>query len=77
MLFRSVFVVLGRMQGMPVRYFGVVGGFFVIAVFGVLSGLTMMLCRMFVMVRRLLVVLVNIVLMDLLAVHCHLPVGGL
>ena len=73
MLFRSMFVMLCRMQGMAMRHFRVMRRLFVIARFGVLGGLTMVLCGVFVMIRRLLMVLVNIVLMDLLAVHCRLP----
>jgi hypothetical protein len=69
-LLRRVVVVFGGMQSMPVRYAGVMRGLFVIAGFGVLSGFAMVFCRVFVMFGGMLVVLVNIV-----ALHCRLPVG--
>jgi hypothetical protein len=65
---RGMTVVLMRMQRMTVRRMGVMGGFLVIACFGVLCRLTMVLCGVLVMIRSLLVVLVDIVI-----VHHSLP----
>jgi len=67
-LFRRVLVVIGGMQGMPMSDAGMVRGFLVIASLGVLCGFTMVLCRMLVVVRSPLMVLMNVV-----AVHCRLP----
>ena len=67
-LFGSVMVVVGRMQRMAVGDFGMMGGFLVIAGLGVFCRFPMMLGGMLVVVRRLLVVLVDIV-----TVHGRLP----
>jgi hypothetical protein len=60
-LFRGVLVVLGRVQRMPMRDLGMVRSFFVISGLVVLGGLAMMLGRMLVVVRRFLMVFVNVV----------------
>jgi len=67
-LLGSVLVMLGRMQGMTVRHFGMVRGFLVIARLVVHGGLAMMLRLVLVMMRGMLVVLVNLV-----AAHRSLP----
>jgi hypothetical protein len=64
----GVLVVLGRMQMMPVRDLGMVGGLFVIAGLVVLGGLAMMLRRVLVVMRGLLMMLMNFV-----SVHRTLP----
>jgi hypothetical protein len=56
---------------MSMSYFGMMRGFFVISGLGMLGRLTMVLCGMLVMIRRDLVVF-----MDVVAVHCHLPVSS-
>jgi hypothetical protein len=64
-------VMIGGMQRMPMSNLGMVRGFFVITGLGVLGGLAMVLCCMLVVVRSLFMVLVNVV-----TVHCRLPVSG-
>lgn len=67
-LLRRVFVVLVGVQGMPVRDAGMMRGLFVVARLVMLRRFAMVLGRMFVMVRGMLVMLVNLVI-----VHCRLP----
>jgi hypothetical protein len=69
-LLRSVLVVLGGMQGMPVRYLRVVRGLLVIAGPGVLCRFAVVLCRMVMVLGRLFVVVMNLVCRR----HCLLPV---
>jgi hypothetical protein len=56
-----VLVVIGGMQGMPVRDLGMVRGLFVIAGPVVLRGLAMVLGRILMVLRCHLVMLVNVV----------------
>jgi hypothetical protein len=67
-LFRRVLMMLVRMQRMPMCHFGTVRGL-LISGLGVLCRLAMMFRRVFVIVRRDLKVL-----MDVVAIHCRLPV---
>jgi hypothetical protein len=60
-LLRSVLVMLGRVQGMPMRDLGMVRRLLVISRFMVLGGLAMMLGRVLVVVRGILMVLMNLV----------------
>jgi hypothetical protein len=71
--FRGFLVMVGRMQVMPMRHLGMVRGLFVIAGLVVLGGFAMMLGCMLVMFRGLLVMFVNIVFVEILAVHRVLP----
>ena len=66
--FCRVLVVLGSMQVMPMSDFGVVCSLFMIAGFVVFCSLVMVLGRMFVVLRGLFVMFVNIV-----TVHRWLP----
>jgi hypothetical protein len=66
--FCRVLVVLGGMQMMPVGDLGVVCSLFMIAGLVVFCGLTMVFGRMFMVVRGLFVMFVNVV-----AVHRWLP----
>ena len=68
-LFRRVLMMLVRMQRMPMCHFGMVRGLLVISGLGVLCRLAMMFRRVFVIVRRDLKVL-----MDVVTIHCRLPV---
>jgi hypothetical protein len=70
-LLRSMLVVIRCMQGMPVRYLGMARGFLVVAGLGMFCGFAMVLRRMIVVVRRQLMMIVDVV-----AFHCHLPVYG-
>ena len=67
MLFRSMFVVLARVHGMPVRCMRMMRGLFVMAGLGVFGGFAMMPCRVIVMLCGLLMVFVDIV-----TFHCSL-----
>jgi hypothetical protein len=67
-LFRRVVVMLAGVERVPVRHFGMVGRFLVIAGLGVPCRLAMVLGGMLVVVRGLLVMLVN-----LMIVHRFLP----
>jgi hypothetical protein len=60
-LLRSVLVMLGRVQGMPMRDLGMVRRLLVISRFMVLGGLAMKLGRVLVVVRGILMVLMNLV----------------
>jgi hypothetical protein len=71
--FRGFLVMLSDMQVMPVRHLGMVCGLFVIAGLVVLGGFAMVLGRMLVMLRGVLVVFVNVVFVDIVAVHRLLP----
>jgi hypothetical protein len=62
MLLRSILVMLGGVQRVPVRHFGMVRGLFVIAGMMMLGGFTMVLGRMLMMMRGFLVMLVNFVI---------------
>jgi hypothetical protein len=64
-----VFVVIVGVQRVPMRHLGVVRRFLVISGLGVLGGFAMMLRCVLVVFRGFLVMLV-----DLVAVHFHLPV---
>jgi hypothetical protein len=70
---RGLVVMLGGAQMMAVRDLGMVRGFFVIAGLVMFGGLAMVLGRMIVMVRGMFVMLVNVVLVQILAVHRLLP----
>lgn len=59
-LLGSVLMMLGGVQRMTMRDFGVMRGLFVIAILGVGGRFAVMLGRVFVMFRRLLVMLVNV-----------------
>jgi len=65
---RRVLVVLGRMQRMPMRDFGMVCGLVMIAGFMMLRGLAMVLGGVLMVMCGLLVMLVNFV-----AIHRYLP----
>jgi hypothetical protein len=65
---RSVFMMLGRMQGMAVRHFGMMRRFLMIAGLCMLGRFAMVLGRVIVVIRRFLVMLVNVVV-----IHCRLP----
>jgi hypothetical protein len=62
MLPRGTVLVLGSFQVMTERNPGVVRGFFVVARFVMLGSLTMMFGRLLVVLRRMFVMLVNLVL---------------
>jgi hypothetical protein len=70
---RRFLVMLGGIQVMPLRHLGMVSGLFVIAGLVMLGGLAMVLGRVLVMERGLLVVFVNVVFGEILAVHRRLP----
>jgi hypothetical protein len=70
---RGLMVMLGGPQMMPVRDLGMVRGFFVIAGLVMFGGFTVVLGGMVVMVRGVFVMFVNIVFVQILAVHCLLP----
>jgi hypothetical protein len=70
--FCRVVVVLGRVQVMPMGDFGMMRSLFMIAGLVVFRGLVMVFGRMFVVVRGLFVMFVNVV-----AVHRWLPVSRL
>jgi hypothetical protein len=72
-LFRSFVVMRGGMQMMSVGDLGMVRGLFVISGFVVLGGFAMMLGRMLVMVRGLLVMFMDVVFVEVMAVHRRLP----
>jgi hypothetical protein len=61
MLFRSVLVVLGGMQRMAVRDFGMMGCFFVTPSLRMFGGFLVVLSGLFVMFSSFLVVFVNCV----------------
>jgi hypothetical protein len=61
-LFRSVFVVLGSVQGMAMGDFGMMGCFFMMPSLRMLGGFSMVPGGMFVMFSSFLVVFVNCVL---------------
>jgi hypothetical protein len=67
-LFCRVLMVLGSVQVMPMGDFGVVRGLFMIAGLVVLCGLVMVFGRMFMVLRGLFVMFMNIV-----TVHRWLP----
>ena len=71
--FRGFIVMVGGMQVMAMRHLGMVRGLFVISRLVVLGGFAMVLGRMLVMLRGLLVVFVDIVFVEVLAVHRVLP----
>jgi hypothetical protein len=71
MHFRRMPMVLAGVQGMPVRYFRMMRGFFVISGLVMFGGLAMMLRGVLVMLRGLFMMLMNIVL----TVHLGLPLG--
>ena len=56
-MFCSLGCVMGRVVRVPLRRVGVVSGCHVVALFVMASGLTMMPCRVFVVLRRLVMVL--------------------
>jgi len=62
--FRSVVMMLGRVQRMTVSDFGVVRGFFVMSGFVMLGRLAMVFRRLLVVVRGFFMVLVNAVIHD-------------
>ncbi len=62
MLFRSMFMMLGRMKRMAVRNLGVMGGFFVMPGLRMFRGFPVMPGGMFVMFSSFLVMFVNCVL---------------
>ena len=66
-------VMLGGVQVMPVRHAGMMRSLFVLAGFMVLRGFAVMFGRMLVVMRSLFVMLVNLVLVQVLAVHRRLP----
>jgi hypothetical protein len=66
MLLGSMSVVFGRMECVAMRNLGMMSRFFVAAALMVLGSFPMMFGSLFVMVRRLLVMMVNIV-------HLRLP----
>ena len=68
MLLRCMFMMLGRVQSMPVGDLGMVGGLFVVSGPVMFSSFAMMLCGMLMMFRRLFVML-----MDVVRAHCSLP----
>jgi hypothetical protein len=70
---RGFLVMLRGVQLMPMRHLGMVRGLFVIAGLMVLGGFAMVLGRMLVVQRRLLVMLVNVVFVEIFAVHRSLP----
>jgi hypothetical protein len=67
-LFRCVGVMVGRVQRMTVCHLGMMGGFFMIAAFGVLGGFAMMLGGVVVMIGGFFVMFVDVVI-----VHFLLP----
>jgi hypothetical protein len=71
--FRRFLLMLGGMQVMAMRHLGMMRGFFVISGLVVLGGFAMVLGRMLVMLRGLLVVFVNVVFVEIVAVHRLLP----
>jgi hypothetical protein len=71
--FRGFLVMLGGMQAMPMRHVGMMRGLFVISGLVVLGGFAMVLGRVVVMLRRLLVMFVNVVFVEIVAVHRLLP----
>jgi hypothetical protein len=73
MHFRGFVVMLGGMQAVAMRHVGMVRGLFVISGLVVLGGFAMVLGRMLVMLRGLLVVFVNVVFVEIVAVHRLLP----
>jgi hypothetical protein len=58
---------------MPMRHLGMVRGLFVISGLVVLGGFAMVLGRVLMMLRGLLMVFVDVVFVDILAVHRLLP----
>jgi hypothetical protein len=73
MHFRGFVVMLGGMQVVAMRNVGMVRGLFVISGLVVLGGFAMVLGRMLVMLRRLLMMFVNVVFVEIVAVHRLLP----
>ena len=76
-LFGSVFVMLSRVQRVPVRRYGMMRALFVRASLVVFCSLAMVLGGMLMMVRGLLVVFVDFVLFVGLTVHRCLPGSSL
>jgi hypothetical protein len=70
---RGFLVMVGSMQVMAMRHLGMVRGLFVISGLVVLGGFAMVLRRMLVMLRGLLVVFVDVVFVEIVAVHRLLP----
>jgi hypothetical protein len=66
-------MMFGGPQVMPMRHIGMVRTLFVIAGLVMFGGLTMVLGRMVVVVRGMLVVFVDVVFVQILAVHRLLP----
>jgi hypothetical protein len=72
----GILMMLGGMQMVAVRDFRVMGGLFVFAGLVVLGSLAMMLGRLLVVMRGFFVVLVDIAVVQILAVHRRLPGCG-
>jgi hypothetical protein len=66
-------MVVGSVQRMSMRHFGVMRGFFVISRLGVFRGLAMMLCCPLVVLRGLLMMFMDVVFVNIVTVHCSLP----
>ena len=66
-------LMVGRVQVMTKRHARMVRGFFVVAGFVVLGGFAMVLRRFLVVMRGFFVVLVDVVLVQILAIHRQLP----
>jgi hypothetical protein len=73
MQFRRLMVMLGGPQMMPVRDLGMVRGLFVIAGLVMFGGFTVVLGGVVVMVRGMFVMFVDVVFVQILAVHRLLP----